>query len=136
MSDHDAIFVDDDAAISFVTELALQIIDVGEAHASLISQDDPAKRAEDLILIKANSMLVFSALVLMGVAQNKIGEAAKMSAKLWTSPMMSELNQIAFAEEIKAATEYVDGSIDDIENYLNKENNESSSESSDGSGNI
>lgn len=136
MSDQDAIFTDDKAALSFLAELALEMVDIGELHASLISNDDPTKREEDVKLIKANAMLVFSSLMMMGIVTERDGTSAKRAAKIWTSPIMAELNQIAFAEEIKSAGEYVDGSITDIENYLNKENDESSSEPSDGSGNL
>jgi hypothetical protein len=136
MSDHDAIFTDDKAALSFVGQLALEMVDVGEAHASLISQDDPEKREADVKLIKANSMMVFSSLFLMSIVTEKDGDAAKLAAKIWTSPIMAELNQIAFSEEINDATNYVVDSITDIEQFLNKENDESSSKPSDGSGNI
>ena len=136
MSDYDAIFTDDRAALSFVGELALQTIDVGEHHASLISNDDPAKKTEDAILIKANAMMVFSSLLLMGIVENRMGEVAKVAARLWTSPVMVELNQIAFSEEIKEASDLISSGIDDIENFLNKETNDPSSESGDGSSDI
>jgi hypothetical protein len=136
MSEYDAIFTDDEAALSFVGQLALQMIDIGEHHASLISNDDPTKKSEDANLIKANAMMVFSSLLLMGIVQNRMGEVAKVAAKLWTSPVMVELNQVAFHEEIQEATDLISSGIDDIENFLNKENNGSSSESGDGSSDI
>jgi hypothetical protein len=136
MSDESAIFTDDNAALSFVAALGLEIVDVGEQHASLISHDDPDKKSQDELLIKANAMMVFSALLTLGIVENKNVEVAKLAAKIWTSPMMAELNKIAFADEINQAGEYINSSITDIEDFINKETNESSSESGDGSSDI
>ncbi len=136
MSDPSAMFTNDDAVMDFVAHLGMEIVDVGEIHSSLISQDNPDKKEEDQILIKANAMMVFSALLALGIVESKNVEAARTAFKIWTSPIMAELNQIAFSEEIKQAGEYVDSSITDIEKFINKESNESSSEPGDGSGNI
>lgn len=136
MSDESAIFTDDNAALSFVASLGFELVEVGELHASLISNDDPEKRTQDELLIKANAMMVFSALLTLGIVESKNAEAAKLAAKVWTSPVMAELNSIAFASEINKAGEYIDSSITSIEDYVNKENNDPSSESGDGSSDI
>jgi hypothetical protein len=136
MSDESAIFADDSSALSFVGALGMEMVDVGELHATLISQDDPAKKNEDQILIKANAMMVFSSLLMLAIVENRNADVARMAAKIWTSPVMAELNRIAFANEINEAAKYVDTSISDIEEFVNKENDESSSESGDGSSDI
>lgn len=136
MSDDSATFNDDNAALGFAAHLGLEIVEVGELHASLISQDDPDKKIQDEILIKANAMMVFSALLTLGLVESRNVEAVKLAAKIWTSPIMAELNRIAFAEEIGKAAEYVDQSISHIEDFVNKENDESSSESGDGRSDI
>jgi hypothetical protein len=136
MSDESAMFTDDNAALDFVATLGVEMIDVGELHATLISQDDPESKKEDALLIKANAMMVFSSLLMLGIVESRNVEAARTVIKIWTSPMMAELNRIAFAEEINKAGEYIDSSITRIEDFLNKENDESSSEPGDGSSNI
>lgn len=136
MSDESAIFTDDNAALSFVASLGIEIVEIGEKHASLISNDDPEKKSEDEMLMKANAMMVFSALLTLGIVESKNIEAARLAVKVWTSPVMAELNRIAFAGEIESAGEYIDSSIAKIEDFINEESNDPSSEPGDGSGNI
>lgn len=136
MSEDNDTFTNDAAALSFMAHVAMEMVDIGEMHSSLISNDDPEKREQDLILIKANSMMVYSSLLLMAIVTEKHAETAKAGSKLWVSPLMNELNQIAFAEEISNAKNYIEDSVDKIEDFANKENNEPPSESSNGSSDI
>lgn len=126
----------DEAALDFLSALCLEMLDVGEAHTQLMPVDAKEETDEFKVLMKANAMMVFSSLLLMSVVQDKMSNVAHLAFKLWTSQLMSDINLIAFKEEINNVRKDVDLSIVDIENFINKENNESSSESSDGSGNI
>jgi len=126
----------DEAALDFLSALCLEMLDVGELHTQLMPVDGKEETEELKVLMKANAMMVFSSLLLMSVVQDKMYDVAHLGFKLWTSQLMQDINLIAFKEEISKVRNDVDLSIVDIENFINKENNESSSESSDGSSDI
>lgn len=125
----------DKGALDFLGALCVELLDVGEAHTQLITEENQDSE-QAKVLMKANTMMVFTSLVFMSVVQDKIVDVAKLAHKIWTSPLMTDLNLIAFKEEINSAQNYISSSIVDVEAFINKEKNGSSGESSDGSSDL
>lgn len=127
----------DEAAIEFLSALCVEMLDIGEAHTTLIPTDEKEPSSNTKVLMKTNTMMVFTSLLLMSVVKDKMSDVAQLAYKIWTSPLMADLNVIAFKEEIEGVKDYIDTSVVDIEAFINKETNHGpSGQSSNGSSDI
>lgn len=135
MSEENKPVMTDEAALEFLSALCVELLDVGEAHTTLIPAD-AEETSEIKVLMKANTMMVFTSLLLMSVVQDKMSNVAHLAYKIWTSPLMTDLNMIAFKEEINNVKDYIDTSVVDIEAFINKEKNGPSGEPSNGSSDL
>lgn len=122
------LFLSDDALLALVSTLATEIVRYGEAESKLIENK---KLSDDdvIVVMKANTLLTVFAMFLIKVVESKDIEVATSVVESWISPEIQDMVQIAFAEEIAEAAEVVTRGIDDLEDAVNKETDEPSSES-------
>lgn len=128
MSDKkEELFLSEEAVFALVSSIMVEMIKCGEAEALLI-ESQTLSEPQQMIVVKANTLLTLATLVMFAIVESQNLSAAKTVVETWTSPMMQDLVGIAFAEEITSAHENVDAEINLLEQEINKENNDSSSQ--------
>jgi hypothetical protein len=130
MSEDNELYLSEEAVLSLVSTLAMEIVRYGEAEAQLI-ENSKLSESEVIVVMKANTLLTFSAMLLVKIVETGDAELAKMVVALWTSPAMQDMVQIAFTEEIDEAVGVIAQGIADLEEELNKEKNDPGSQQGD-----
>jgi hypothetical protein len=130
MSEDNELYLSEEAVLSLVSTLAMEIVRYGEAEAQLI-ENSKLSESEVIVVMKANTLLTFSAMLLVKIVETGDVELAKMVVALWTSPAMQDMVQIAFTEEIDEAVGVIAQGIADLEEELNKEKNDPGSQQGD-----
>lgn len=130
MPEENELFLSDDALFALVSTLATEVIRYGELESQLINSP---KLSDDqsLVIMKSNTLLTTFAMLLVRVVASDDVDFAKMVVEVWTDPTVQDMVRIAFAEEIQEAVAVVSQGIDDIEQSVNKETNDTPSESGD-----
>ncbi|NBU23372.1 MAG: hypothetical protein EBS38_05625 [Actinobacteria bacterium] len=130
-SDEGQLYLTNDAIMALVSTLVSEVVRYGEAESMLI-EHKALSDAEVQTIMKANTLLTVFAMLLVKVVESNDIEFAKTVVNCWISPVVQDMVQIAFAEEIEEAAAAVVNGISDIEASVNKENNaKPSSESGD-----
>jgi hypothetical protein len=130
-NDEQKLILSDDAILALVSTLVTEIVRYGEEEALLI-ESKSLKDHESLTVMKANTLLTVFAMLLVRVVESKNIEFATAIINCWISPVVQDMVQIAFAEEIEEAARVVTNGINDLEMAANKETNaKPSSEQSD-----
>jgi|LauGreSBDMM110SN_4_FD.fasta_scaffold429305_1 hypothetical protein len=130
-NDEQKLVLSDDAILALVSTLVTEIVRYGEEEALLI-ESKSLKDHESLTVMKANTLLTVFAMLLVRVVESKNIEFATAIINCWISPVVQDMVQIAFAEEIEEAARVVTNGINDLEMAANKETNaKPSSEQSD-----
>jgi len=131
MSDDESkLFLSDDAVLALVSTLAVEVVRYGELEAALIDEKKLSEQQKDSIM-KANTLLtVFASLLVRIVESEDIATAAKV-VECWISPPVQDMVSIAFSDEIEQAATHVTQGIDRLEDAVNKETDETPSQSGD-----
>lgn len=129
MSKKEDMFLTEEALFALVSSIMVEMVKHGEAEALLIDSKT-LQEDQQAIIVRANTLLTLATLFMFGIVETQNTSAAKLVVETWTSPMMQDLVSIAFAEEIESAHEQLDAEIAKLEQEVNKETNDPSSESS------
>lgn len=121
------LFLTEEALFALVSSIMVEMVKHGEAEALLI-ESKTLTEDQQMIVVKANTLLTLATLSMFAIVETQNVSAAKLVVETWTSPMMQDLVGIAFADEITSAHEKLDAEIDLLEQEVNKETNEPSSE--------
>lgn len=121
-NDEQKLVLSDDAILALVSTLVTEIVRYGEEEALLI-ESKSLKDHESLTVMKANTLLTVFAMLLVRVVESKNIEFATAIINCWISPVVQDMVQIAFAEEIEEAARVVTNGINDLEMAANKETN-------------
>ena len=120
--DESKLYLSNDAIMALVSTLVTEVVRYGEEESLLIENkhitDNEAK-----VVMKANTLLTVFAMLLVRVVESKNIEFATAVVNCWISPVVQDMVQIAFAEEIEEAARIVTNGINDIETLANKETN-------------
>lgn len=120
--DESKLYLSNDAIMALVSTLVTEVVRYGEEESLLIENkhitDNEAK-----VVMKANTLLTVFAMLLVRVVESKNIEFATAVVNCWISPVVQDMVQIAFAEEIEEAARVVTNGINDIETLANKETN-------------
>lgn len=120
--DETKLYLSNDAIMALVSTLVTEVVRYGEEESLLIENkhitDNEAK-----VVMKANTLLTVFAMLLVRVVESKNIEFATAVVNCWISPVVQDMVQIAFAEEIEEAARVVTNGINDIETLANKETN-------------
>lgn len=121
-NDESKLYLSNDAIMALVSTLVTEVVRYGEEESLLIENkhitDNEAK-----VVMKANTLLTVFAMLLVRVVESKNIEFATAVVNCWISPVVQDMVQIAFAEEIEEAARVVTNGINDIETLANKETN-------------
>lgn len=121
-NDENKLYLSNDAIMALVSTLVTEVVRYGEEESLLIENkhitDNEAK-----VVMKANTLLTVFAMLLVRVVESKNIEFATAVVNCWISPVVQDMVQIAFAEEIEEAARVVTNGINDIETLANKETN-------------
>lgn len=129
MSEQDEVFITEDALIAYASALLLEMVNYGEQEAELLSGKVLTAEQEATVM-KANVMLTFATMCLFAAVEARNMPTIKAMFEIWSSPMIADLRDIAFFEEISNAQAKLAANIDEIEAEINKETHDTSSESS------
>lgn len=120
--DESKLYLSNDAIMALVSTLVTEVVRYGEEESLLIENkhitDNEAK-----VVMKANTLLTVFAMLLVKVVESKNIDFATAVVNCWISPVVQDMVQIAFAEEIEEAARVVTNGINDIETLANKETN-------------
>ena len=120
--DENKLYLSNDAIMALVSTLVTEVVRYGEEESLLIENkhitDNEAK-----VVMKANTLLTVFAMLLVKVVESKNIDFATAVVNCWISPVVQDMVQIAFAEEIEEAARVVTNGINDIETLANKETN-------------
>lgn len=131
MSDDESkLFLSDDAILALVSTLAVEVVRYGEQEAAMI-EDKKLSEEQKSIIMKANTLLTVFATLLVKIVESENIEVAKQVVECWIAPAMQDMVSIAFAEEIEQAAGVVTQGISDLEDAVNKETDETPSQSGD-----
>lgn len=119
MSD-DSIKLTDEAVEKFFGSLLLNFISCGEAEAIVI-EEGKLTQSQQVVIMKANTLFTVATMYLMSVVQDKDLDAMRKILALWSQPMIQDLVNIAFKEDIQAATDSIEKAIDSMEKEANKD---------------
>lgn len=122
------LFLSEEAVFALVSSIMVEMIKHGEAEALLI-ESKTLDEQQQMIVVKANTLLTLATLTMFAIVESQNLSAAKAVVETWTSPMMQDLVSIAFADEINSAHDKLEAEINLLEQEVNKENNDTSSES-------
>jgi hypothetical protein len=128
MSEH-KVTITEDAMFNVVGGILSEMVKSAEAEAELISGDGLSEDAKKT-LMKSNSLLTFATISVFGILESRNTVAGKILLDTWNYPVVRDLTEIAFKEEIDAAYASVDDMISKLETEANKETNDPSSEPS------
>lgn len=121
-NDENKLYLSNDAIMALVSTLVTEVVRYGEEESLLIENkhitDNEAK-----VVMKANTLLTVFAMLLVKVVESKNIDFATAVVNCWISPVVQDMVQIAFAEEIEEAARVVTNGINDIETLANKETN-------------
>jgi hypothetical protein len=124
MSD-DSANITDDAALAVLNGILAEMVEIGESHASTISELPEDHRVSAM---QINTMLSVATVLLFKANERKDIAFARELVDVWTSETMQQLVALAFREEIAAAYKTIDDGIDSLEKLVNdEETNDSSS---------
>jgi hypothetical protein len=132
MSDKEKFYLTEDALFALVSSIMVEMVRTGENEALLIESKTLSEEQQATVM-KANTLLTLGTMLLFAIVESRNVEAARATVDIWTSPMMQDLTNIAFKEEIDVAHAMIDEDIDQIEREINGDLNSGSSESSTGS---
>ncbi len=110
----------DEATENFFGSLVMNFISAGEAEAGVIESNKLTKE-QQVIVMKANTLFTIATMYLMTVLQDKDLDTMRKVLTIWSTPMVQDLVNIAFDDEIKEAKNAVDSAIDTMEKEANKD---------------
>jgi hypothetical protein len=119
MSD-EAIKLTDEATEKLFGSIVMNFITSGEEEAKSLDNDALSKE-QQMIMMKANTLFTVSTMYFMTVLQDRDLETMRKVLTIWSTPMVQDLINIAFHDEIKAAAESVDDAIEQMEKEANKD---------------
>ena len=119
MSD-EAIKLTDEATEKLFGSIVMNFISSGEEEAKVLDSDD-LERDKQMIIMKSNTLFTVSTMYFMTVLQDKDLETMRKVLTIWSTPMVQDLINIAFHEEIKNASLEVSDAINQMEKEANKD---------------
>jgi len=119
MSD-EAIKLTDEATEKLFGSIVMNFISSGEEEAKVLDSD-ALEMKEQMIVMKANTLFTVSTMYFMTVLQDKDLDVMRKVLTIWSTPMVQDLVNIAFHDEIKAASQSVDDAIVQMEKEANKD---------------
>lgn len=120
MSD-ETIKLTDEAVEKLFASIVMNVISSGEEEAKLLSDDDALTDEQARLLMKSNALFTVSAMYFMTVLQDKDLNVMRKVLTIWSTPMVQDLINIAFSEEIEKAEGSVKDAIDKMEEEANKD---------------
>lgn len=117
MSD-EAIKLTDEATEKLFGSIVMNFISSGEEEANVLDSDS-LERDKQMIIMKSNTLFTVSTMYFMTVLQDKDLDTMRKVLTIWSTPMVQDLINIAFHEEIKNATLEVSDAIDKMEKEAN-----------------
>jgi len=117
MSD-EAIKLTDEATEKLFGSIVMNFISSGEEEANVLDSDG-LERDKQMIIMKSNTLFTVSTMYFMTVLQDKDLDTMRKVLTIWSTPMVQDLINIAFHEEIKNATLEVSDAIDKMEKEAN-----------------
>lgn len=119
MSD-EAIKLTDEATEKLFGSIVMNFISSGEEEAKVLDSDD-LERDKQMIIMKSNTLFTVSTMYFMTVLQDKDLDTMRKVLTIWSTPMVQDLINIAFHEEIKNASLEVSDAITQMEKEANKD---------------
>jgi hypothetical protein len=119
MSD-EAIKLTDEATEKLFGSIVMNFISSGEEEAKSLDNEALSKE-QQMIMMKANTLFTVSTMYFMTVLQDKDLETMRKVLTIWSTPMVQDLINIAFHDEIEAAANSVDDAINQMEKEANKD---------------
>lgn len=119
MSD-EPIKLTDEAVENFFGSLVLNYISSGEAEAVVIEEGKLTKE-QQAVVMKSNTLFTIATMYMMTVLQDRDLETMRKILTIWSQPMIQDLVNIAFNEEIKTAKDSVEQAIESMEKEANKD---------------
>ena len=119
MSD-EAIKLTDEATEKLFGSIVMNFISSGEEEAKVLDSDD-LERDKQMIIMKSNTLFTVSTMYFMTVLQDKDLDVMRKVLTIWSTPMVQDLINIAFHEEIKNASLEVSDAITQMEKEANKD---------------
>lgn len=119
MSD-EAIKLTDEATEKLFGSIVMNFISSGEEEAKVLDSDD-LERDKQMIIMKSNTLFTVSTMYFMTVLQDKDLDTMRKVLTIWSTPMVQDLINIAFHEEIKNASLEVSDAINQMEKEANKD---------------
>jgi len=132
MSDKEQLYLTEDAMFALVSSIMVEMVRTGENEAMLLDSKSLTSDQQSIVM-KANTLLTFGTMLLFAIVETQNVAGAKSAVDIWTSPMMQDLTNIAFKEEIDDAHARIDEEITLLEQEINGEQDDTSSEPSSGS---
>lgn len=120
MSD-DIIKLTDDAVEKLFGSIVMNFITSGEAEAKLLEEQDALTGDQQATIMKSNTLYTVSTMYFMTVLQDKDIDTMRKVMTIWATPMVQDLVNIAFHEEIKNAGDSVEDAIKQMEEEANKD---------------
>lgn len=131
MSDKEQLYLTEDAMFALVSSIMVEMVRTGENEALLLDSKSLSEDQQSIVM-KANTLLTFGTMLLFAIVETQNVAGAKAAVDIWTSPMMQDLTNIAFKEEIDDAHARIDEEITLLEQEINGEQDDTSSESGSG----
>jgi hypothetical protein len=119
MSD-DPIKLTDEAVEKFFGSLVLNFISSGEAEAEII-ENGKLSQDQQTIVMKSNTLFTVATMYLMTILQDKDLDSMRKVLTVWSQPMIQDLVNIAFKDDIDAAKDSVEKAIESMEKEANKD---------------
>jgi hypothetical protein len=117
MSD-EPIKLTDEATEKLFGSIVMNFISSGEEEANVLDSDS-LERDKQMIIMKSNTLFTVSTMYFMTVLQDKDLDTMRKVLTIWSTPMVQDLINIAFHEEIKNATLEVSDAIEKMEKEAN-----------------
>lgn len=129
MSEKEKIVLTEDGLFNVVGGIMAEMVRFADEEATLV-EENILDEAAKIKVMKANTLLTFATMFAFAIVETRNLPAARLFLEVWNYPIVRDLTNIAFKEEIDAATASVDEMLSMLEEEANKETNEPSSESS------
>jgi len=120
MSD-ETIKLTDEAVEKLFASILMNVISSGEDEAKLLSTEEALTDEQVMVLMKSNALYTVAAMYFMTVLQEKDMDTMRKILTIWSTPMVQDLINIAFAEEIENAGKSVEDAITKMEEEANKD---------------
>ena len=120
MSD-ETIKLTDEAVEKLFASILMNVISSGEDEAKLLSTEEALTDEQVMILMKSNALYTVAAMYFMTVLQDKDMNTMRKILTIWATPMVQDLINIAFVEEIENAGKSVEDAITKMEEEANKD---------------